>query len=72
MENNQEQAIFTEVNELRGCKTFRELEQWFDDRIFYADGCYEPIIEAMENETHVDVECYLFDGWYVAMLPYYF
>lgn len=70
MKDYNERIIFKVVEELKGCKTFRELEEEFDDRIFYADGCYEPVIEAMDNEPHVDVVTYFFDGWYVAMLPY--
>lgn len=70
MKKYNERTSFKMVEELNGCKTFKELEEESDDKIFYADGCCEPVIEAMDNEPHVDVVSYSFDGWYVAMLKY--
>lgn len=59
---------FKKVNTLYGYISFEEFEKEYDDDIFYADGKKESVIEAMNDEPNVPVDCYLFDGWYLALL----
>ena len=70
MEKYYELTTFKVVEELNGCKTFKELEEEFDDKIFYADMDCESVIEAMDNESHVDIVSYYFDDYFIAMLKY--
>lgn len=55
------------VNNLMGCNTFEELEQEFENYIYYADGCMQSVINNIDVEDEKYIKLYLFDGWVIAL-----
>ncbi|BDA82402.1 hypothetical protein [Staphylococcus phage vB_SsapH-Golestan-105-M] len=55
------------VNNLMGCNTFEELEQEFENYIYYADGCEQSVLDNIDVEDEKYIKLYLFDGWVIAL-----
>ena len=58
---------FIEIYSLFGCTTFEELENEFENYIYYADGCEQSVLNNIEDEHMKYLSLYLFDGWHIAL-----
>lgn len=69
---------FKEVDELLGCKDFREFEEENDDLIIYADMDAKSVINALVEPIDLGTDMttknvyrrlslWLFDGWFIAL-----
>lgn len=58
---------FIEIYSLFGCTTFEELDNEFENYIYYADGCEQSVLNNIEDEHMKYLSLYLFDGWHIAL-----
>lgn len=61
---------FKNVEMIRDCRTFEELESEFEELIFYADGSPDSVTDVVKEEGFQGskaLEYYFFDDWAIAI-----